>query len=231
MFTQLPLGISLPDNVTLASFIAGENEALLITLQDFCVGKGTEQNLYLWGQSGVGKTHLLQAACHVAAEAGLATTYIPLRQATQFMPTLLQDLHTLQLICIDDVQSVAGQAEWEQGLFALYQLALETKAHILWSADAPPPRLAIKLKDLQSRLAASLVLEVQPLTDAEKLIALQQRAHSRGLELPDNVGNYLLTHCTRHMGDLLANLDKLDRAALIAQRALTVPFVKQVLGI
>jgi DnaA family protein len=231
MFTQLPLGISLPENISFANFIAGNNLALLTTLQDFCISSGREQNLYLWGASGVGKTHLLQAACYLAATEGRSSTYIPLRQADQFNPILLEDLHHLDLICVDDIQSIAGQAEWEQRLFALYQRSLETKAHILWSANAPPARLKLNLADLKSRMTASLVLEIQDLSDVEKLIALQQRAKARGLELPSPVGNYLLTHCPRHMGELLANLDKLDHAALVAQRALTIPFVKQVLNL
>lgn len=229
MFTQLPLGIFFPDNMTFANFIAGGNGALLTAIQGFCLSQTEEQNFYLWGPSGVGKTHLLQAACHAAAEAGLSATYIPLQHAAQFSPDLLQDLHLLQLICIDDVHTIAGQPEWERGLFALYQLALDSKTPILWSADVPPAQLPLQLKDLQSRLAASLIVELHPLSDAEKLLALQQRARARGLELSPQVGNFLLTHCTRHMGDLLANLDKLDQAALVAQRALTIPFVKQIL--
>jgi DnaA family protein len=231
MFKQLPLGISLPENVTFANFVAGENLALLDTLQKFCVGEGNEQHLYLWGQNSVGRSHLLQAACHQAAENNWVTAYIPLIQAHEFDSTLLQDLQHLQLICIDDVQAIAGNKEWEQALFYLYQRALDTKTRVIWSANAPPARLTLQLADLRSRLAASLVLQIQPLNDADKLHALQQHAAERGLTLPDSVGQYLLAHCSRQMKDLFTILDKLDREALIAQRALTIPFIKQVLNL
>ena len=203
MFNQLPLGITLPDNITLNNFVIGNNPVVVKTLETLSHGKGAEQHLYLWGASGVGKTHLLQGACHLAAGQAKTSTYIPLKQAVQLDPAILQDLHLLQLICIDDVQAIAGQPQWEQGLFSLYQRATETKAKIVWSADAPPSWLHLRLPDLQSRLAASLVLEVDSLVDTDKVIALQQRASARGLELPDNIGHYLLSRCPRHMGELL----------------------------
>lgn len=229
MYRQLPLGISLPDNITFDNFVVGDNKGLVDMLQTLMQGGLSEQYLYLWGASGVGKTHLLQAISHVATELGLASAYIPLKQADQLDPLLLQDLHMLPLVCIDDVQAIAGHAAWEERLFAVYQRALETKAKVLWSADTVPARLALKLQDLKSRLAASLVLEVQPLEDAEKILALQQRADLRGFELPDNVAHYLLARYPRHMGELLRTLDKLDKGALAEQRALTIPFAKKIL--
>lgn len=231
MFKQLPLGISLPENLTFANFVPGENQALIKALQNFCAEETHEQHLYLWGQNGAGRSHLLQAACQYAAEHHKVTAYIPLMQAHELDPDLLQDLQHLQLICIDDVQAIAGNKEWEQALFYLYQRALDTKTQVIWSADAPPARLTLQLADLRSRLAASLVLQIQTLNDADKLQALQRSATERGLTLPDSVGLYLLTHCSREMKTLMHILEKLDHAALVAQRGLTIPFVKQVLNL
>lgn len=231
MFNQLPLGMSIPDNITFDNFIMGCNSAVVNTVIDLCNGVFHEQYLYLWGVAGVGKTHLSQAICHALTQRGLASTYIPLKQASQLNPILLQDLHVLPFIVIDDVEAIAGQTAWEEALFGLYQRALESKTKIIWTANCPPVRLPIKLKDLQSRLAASLVLEIQPLTDADKVLVLQQRADARGLTLPDNVAHYLLARYPRHISELLKTLDKLDKSALVAQRALTIPFVKQALSI
>lgn len=229
MFKQIPLGISLPENVTLANFVAGDNQALIKLLEQFCLEKNAEQHVYLWGPSGVGRSHLLQAACHLAAEEGALTAYIPLSQAVHFDPSMLQDMQQLQMIAIDDVDHIAGEKEWEEALFNLYQQAIDTKTRVLWSANVSPIHLPLHLADLRSRLAASLVMQVQELSDQDKLIALQQHADARGLTLSDSVGQYLLSHCSRDLKDLLTILDKLDHEALVAQRALTIPFIKQVL--
>ena len=87
------------------------------------------------------------------------------------------------------------------------------------------------MPDLASRLDWGRVVGLLPLDDADKLRALQLRAQLRGLSLSDDVGRYLLQHLARDMRSLCHALERLDRASLVAQRRLTLPFIKQVLAI
>ncbi len=94
-----------------------------------------------------------------------------------------------------------------------------------------PTYLNLHLPDLKSRLAWGLVLQLQPLSDEDKLETLQMRAIQRGFRLPVSVAQFILKRCTRTMHDLDNILDRLDQASLAHQRKITIPFVKTILDI
>jgi DnaA family protein len=131
-------------------------------------------------------------------------------------------------ICIDQIESVLGDSGWERRLFALHQELDEQGGRYVVASSQAPQALPIQLADLASRLRGGLVLRVQSLDDAEQMAALQLRAELRGLELNTEVAQYVLRRLPRDMGTLCGFLDRLDQAALAAQRRLTIPFVRQV---
>ena len=85
------------------------------------------------------------------------------------------------------------------------------------------------MPDLQSRLAAALVQRITGLSDAEKQLAIQQRAAARGLEIGADVVRYIMTRTERDMSSLVTILDELDRETILQQRRVTIPFIKKVL--
>jgi DnaA-homolog protein len=133
------------------------------------------------------------------------------------------------LVCLDDGEAVAGAAGWERALFRLHQELDEQGGRLVMSAGAPPAALPFKLADLASRLNGGVVLTLQPFDEQEQLAALQLRAQLRGFELPEETGQFLLRRLPRNMTALCTFLDELDAASLVAQRRLTVPFVKAVM--
>ena len=227
---QLTLGLSLKDEATFANFYPGKNAEIVIQLKKTASGE-SERVIFLSGTRGQGCSHLLQACCHFAHQHQLHSLYLPLSQLMTFTPEILNGLETFALICIDDLQVVSGQKEWEEGIFHLYNRIDNAGGRIILAADDTPKALQLKLPDLVSRLSWGIVYKLQPLTDDEKLSVLMMRAHHRGIILSEEVGKYILNHCPRHMGTLFAALDALDKASLAAQRRLTVPFVKEVLVI
>jgi DnaA-homolog protein len=229
MQTQLPLGLTLKDSATFANFIAGPHSQAVLALQACAQGRG-EAFIYLAGAAGTGKTHLLQAACHAAAQRGGTVAYLPLQRAAEFDTGMLEGLERMALVCLDDVQAVAGQADWEQALFVLFNRLRDNDGRLIVSATNKPSQLGLTLADLASRLGWGVTYVLQGLDDADKLQALRLRAQARGFELPDDVGRYLLLRLPRDMHALFAVLDQLDYASLVAQRRLTVPFIKSILG-
>lgn len=230
---QLPLSLTLRDDATFANYYPGSNHAAVDAVRSL-VGAieatpTADSMLYLFGQAGVGRSHLLQAACHAAAASHLTSTYIPLGDAAFFSPAILDDLEQLDLVCIDDVDAVAGNRAWEEALFHLYNRLREQQTRFIIVGNERPQLLPLQLPDLVSRLSWGLVYQMHRLSDEEKVAALITRAQARGLVLTEVVGQYLLRHGPRDMSALFASLDKLDKASLAAQRKLTVPFVKQVL--
>lgn len=227
MGVQLPLDIRLPDGASFDSYYEGFNREA-VTLLKLCLEGRGERILYLWGGSGAGKTHLLQAACRLCSEGGRASAFVPLADRS-LDPAILEGLHHLPVVCLDDLQGVAGQPHWEQALFALYQRAQETGSTLVIAAATPPAALGMKLPDLGSRIAASLVLHLKRMNDQTRMKALQHRARWRGLELPDQAARFLLSRCARDPKSLFALLDRLDAASLAARRKLTVGFLKTML--
>lgn len=221
---QLALRIGLRDSATFANFYAGDNAAVLHVLQ-----QADEPFIYLWGTQGSGRSHLLQAACHAETGRGGAPAYLPLGELAPAGVGLLEGLEQMSLICLDDVQAIAGDAAWEEGLFHLYNRIREAGGRLLAAADASPLTLGINLADLRSRLGWGPVFQLQGLDDAGKLAALQLRARARGMALSDEVGSYLLRHSPRDMRALFDLLERLDRASLTAQRRLTIPFIREFL--
>jgi len=135
----------------------------------------------------------------------------------------------LDLVCLDDLEVIAPRAEWQHDLFALYQGLLEREGALVVAAAAPPAALEFVLPDLASRLRAAEVWQLRALPEHAQGAALTQRAAVRGLELPVETLAYLQRRLPRDFAALCEVLDRLDAAALAAQRPLTVPFVRSVL--
>lgn len=225
MAVQLPLGIRLRDTATFGNFVAGDNAEAVEFLRR---GDGESRNVFLWGGRGTGKTHLLQAACHAAADCGTAA-YAPLARAGELTPGFLEGLEGLALVCVDDVQAIAGAAEWENGLFHLFNRIRAAGGRLVVAADVPLHAIGLRLPDLVTRLGWGLVFQLKALSDEQKGRAMQLRANARGLELGDNVVRFLLRRYARDTGALFGLLDRLDEASLSTQRRLTIPFVRELL--
>ncbi len=229
---QLPLGVRLRDDATFANYYPGANAAALGYVERLCeAGAGwTDSLIYLWGAGGVGRSHLLQAACLRFEQRDEAAVYLPLAEVADYGPELLDNLEQCELVCLDDLDAVAGRADWEEALFHLFNRLRDAGKRLLLAAATSPRELGVQLPDLQSRLTLALVFQLQELADEDKLRALQLRASRRGLQMPDEVGRFILTRGARSMSALFELLEQLDQASLQAQRKLTIPFLKETLG-
>lgn len=218
---QLPLQIGLKDSARFSNFYPGANVALVHLLES-----GTEPFVYISGAQGCGRSHLLQAACHAMDEQGESAVYLPLSECMSMSAQMLEGMEQMSLVALDDVELLAANAEWEQSLFHLYNRVRDAGHHMLVAGNAAPAALGITLPDLVSRLGWGPVFQIHPLSDEEKSQALRMRAEQRGMDLSEEVTDYLLNRVSRDMRDLFSLLDKLDEGSLAAQRRLTIPFVR-----
>lgn len=225
---QLPLQVQLRDEATLDNFLATPAVQPLVSALRQQSGGGGEAVIYIHGAPGTGKTHLLQASCHLA---GAGALYLPLADLAAYNPEeVLRGIESLGLVCLDDVHRVLGDAGWELALFNLYNRARQHNCSLLVAADAAPRALSVDLADLRSRLAWGIVYQLRQADDEEKMAILQFRAARRGLSLPTEAARYIASRAPRGMETLLELLDALDSASLAEQRALSVPFIKRVFG-
>jgi DnaA family protein len=227
---QLSLGVSLRDDATFANFyIAEGNEQAVHALREFGAGDG-EGNLVLWGSRGAGLTHLLQACCHQAFEKKINVQYLPLRDLVGYAPEdVCEGLDKMSLVCLDDIDQICGNRQWELALFHLFNRLRDAGHRLLVASHTSPPSLPLLLPDLKSRLLGGVVYHLRALNDSEKALALQLRAKGRGMEMSDEVARFILSRGPRDTNDLFHLLDHLDDASLQLQRKLTIPFVKEVL--
>ena len=227
---QIPLALDTQQQPGFDLFVPGENGAACVNAKSVATGN-LQLSLYLWGASGTGVTHLLQAACKVAAEQGRQAAYIPLREHDELDPGMLENMEVLDLVCVDDIDRIGVQATWEQALLHLYNRRRDSKLPMLIGAHTGPQSLNFSLPDLKSRMAWDLVYHLKPLSDADKIDLLQRRAAALAFSLPCDVAEYLVSRVRRDLPYLIALLEKLQNATLAEQRKLTVPFVKSMVMI
>lgn len=205
-FTQAPAP-------TFANFVHGGNAELACALEAALKGDPAERVMYVWGESGAGKTHLLKA---FAQASGGRARYVPARDFMDSAGAPIFAIDDLELLTDDEQVSLFNA--FNESIFEL----------LLVSAKAAPRDVAIR-RDLATRLATGLTYRVLPLTDDEKRVALAAHAESRGFAIPDEVTAYLLNHARRDMGSLIAALDSIDRYSLETGRPVTVPLLKAAL--
>ncbi len=214
--TQMLLGIAPEWIPSLENFVAGRNVELLSTLRHALASSQGERCLYIWGEAGSGKTHLLQAITVSARSAG--------QSAMCLCGAVPQ---AMDVVAVDDVEMLDEEAQI--ALFALYNRTRERGGLLLVSGKQAPAFLKLR-DDLRTRLGWGLVYQVHALTDAEKAEALRQHATARGFELPQEVTNYLLRHGRRDLPSLLVTLDALDERCLRLKRGASVPILKEVMN-
>lgn len=224
---QLPLGVRIPDRAVFATFLPARNAEATEHLARLARGEAAGA-AWVCGPAGAGKSHLLQAACVQASET-MRAGYFPLRELRALGVEVLEGASQLDCLCLDDVDAVTGALEWERTFFSILRDIEERGGRLIASAASPPSLVQWALPDLGSRFTASLVFQLRPLDEGEQQEALKLRAHTRGFELPDETSRWLKRRFPRDMRALYELLDALDEAALVAQRRLTVPFIRSVL--
>lgn len=225
---QLPLGVRLLETATLENLAPGANAQALAAAT--ALATETAVNVYLAGPAGTGKSHVLQAVSRKATQTGQRSAYLPLNELTGQPPALLQGLHQFDLLCLDELEAVAGLRAWEEGLVGLFDQIRLAGGVVLAAGRYVPGKLGLELRDLSSRLAWGQIYTLRELGDEDKCGVLRQRAWQRGLQMSAEVADYLLRRGARDLPSLLLTLDRLDHASLAAQRRLTIPFVRQVLS-
>lgn len=216
---QLPLAVQLRDNASFDNFFSGDNADVITALREL------RGNVFISGAPGCGRTHLLQAVARTRR-----CPYLPLTELQAIGAAVLDGQEQAPALCLDDLDSVLADRAWALALLRLLDARRSLNLPTLMSADAPPERLHCALPDLRTRLSASAIFGLRPLSDDHREQLLRERAQARGLELTPEVSRWLLRQLSRDTDSLLAALEKLDRASLSAKRRLTLPFVQSVLA-
>jgi DnaA-homolog protein len=223
--SQLLLDIAPDSQPTLDNFVVGKNLELLSALRQALFGNNSaggnsERCFYVWGETGSGKSHLLQACVRAAQDMQKNAVY-----AQGSVPHQVMDMGAT-VVAVDDVEQLDEAAQIE--LFNLYNQMRENGGMLMVSGKESALHLKVR-DDLRTRLGWGLVYQVHGLSDEEKALALLQHAQAKGFVLSPEVTQYLLRHGRRDLPSLLAALDTLDAHSLSLHRVPSVPLLKEVL--
>lgn len=224
---QLPLALRFPPDQRFETFVAAPEGA---HAQLRALAQGIAGSVYVVGPAATGKSHLLLATCAEAEAAGRRTAYLPLAAAAGRLRDALDAIEHADLVALDGLEVVAGDREDEIALFDAHNRAQDAGRSLLYAAQAMPDDLGLVLPDLRSRLSQCARIVLEPLDDDGRADVLRLRAQRRGLQLEDAAIDWLLKRVDRDLVSLTTVLDRLDRESLAAQRRLTVPFLRSILG-
>lgn len=216
---QLILDIQPAPAPSLGNFVIGRNHELIDALRTLPQGEHSKRSLYVWGEAGSGKTHLLKAAIALFRSRGLRAEYVNKTIDWGSLPAC-------DAVAVDEVHLLDETAQI--ALFNLFNELREAGKLLIAAGPCTPMELPLR-DDLKTRLGWGLVYQAQALTDAEKSQALQRHAHERGFRLPEEVTDYLLRHVRRDLPTLMAMLDAIDKWSLAAKKPVTVTLLKQLL--
>lgn len=219
---QTTIPIDRGNSANFSNFHAQDNQQTLTLLQDFLNDEKLCGSCYIWGARGTGKSHLLYASCKQI----LSSVYIPLMDL-QLKPDVLTAVINFRLVCIDDIDAVACQTDWESHLLILLENTEKNGNLLVLTGNRPPVELDFESNDLVNRLQGRRVFKLSSASDQTKVRMLVDRANERGLTVETSVAEFILRRHARDTHSLMRLFDRIAQASLENRRRITIPFLRE----
>ncbi len=182
---------------------------------------GVYNPLFIYGQSGLGKTHLLHAighsfhlsnpaerAVYVESESFI-NEYIDNIRHGNDMQIFRDKYRNVGMFLMDDVQFISGKDSCEEELFHTFNTLYEQKKQIVFTADRPPQELLRISQRLRTRFEQGLPADIQPPDYETRVALLKNKAQERGVELPDAVLSYMAENITSNVRQIEGVVNKI----------------------
>lgn len=226
---QLPLSINVSPKQDFASFVIDPSIPLCNSLQH--IHNNNSSIVFIYGQTGSGKSHLLNAVCLAQLPEHPfmfldAATLAPYFQGVEGGRELLHGLEDNHVVCIDNIDSLLPNPQWEFALFDLINRVLEQGHSIVLTSEKKYDADGFTLPDLRSRLVWGETYHLTPLDDKQIHSALTQYIESKQVKFQDQSLQYLLNHFPRDISILKSYIDEIDMHALSQKKAITIPLIK-----
>ena len=183
---------------------------------------GAYNPLFIYGQSGLGKTHLLHAIANQVRKdrPGFRIMYVQseyfvnelidfLRHHKDDMQSFRDKYRQVDLFLMDDVQFIAGKDASEEELFHTFNTLYEQKKQIVFTSDRPPHEMLRLEQRLRTRFEQGLPADIQPPDYETRVALLKNKAVERGISLPDAVLSYVAENITSNVRQIEGVVNKI----------------------
>ncbi len=188
-----------------------------------------EDDLFMCGVKGSGKTFLLQSTCNFYSIIQKTSVYIPIQEAIKFGTNFIDSLEGQDVICLDDIDLIATNKDWEIAIFNLINNCLVSNCRLIFSSSINPSSINFELNDLRSRIKKINHIEVYTVSDNKLSDAIKFVSQLRSIHLGDKEINYLVTYSKRNMSDLVKIINRLDLLSMELKRKITIPLIKEII--
>lgn len=227
---QLTLRFEPALHTTLTNFFQGEKNQVLVQLIRQLVNQQGEGHLLIHGAFGTGKTHLLQGACLASQDSGIPSMYLPLEEIMTMPPSVLQGLDYLGLVCLDDIEAIGGQLEWENALLELCTRVKARAGRVLMASGKALADLSWKSEALTAYLKSSfMACPCYALSEQERVLLIEENAMLRGVIMGRAVAKFLVKQYSDDTAALLQSVAALEKLTAGTKCKLTLPLAKELL--
>jgi chromosomal replication initiator protein len=173
--------------------------------------------LFIYGGSGLGKTHLLQAIGNLAQANGVSVLYASGEQYTNDFITAIrerkmEEFHTkyreIDLLMIDDIHFIGGKEQTEENFFHTFNELHNSNRQIVATSDRPPRAMSLLEDRLRSRFEGGLAIDIQPPDLETRLSILKAKAENTGVELPSDVLEFIAKRIKKNVRELEGGLNR-----------------------
>ena len=227
---QLSLNIQLDDTASLEKFIHCEtNKSALELIKGTLSNQSVSDLYYIWGREGVGKSYIARALNRGFLNDNKQIFHISLKDERISSYEVFQNLGSLDIVIVEDIDLLPKEKEWELAIFSLINEALEGSFKIYLTSKVVSKELRIQLADLRSRLSYCTAIEIPEISEEEKIEALIQSSKRKGIFLDANTIQFIINNTSRSLTDLLGLIEEIDNFSLKKKKKVTPFLIRELL--
>jgi chromosomal replication initiator protein len=205
-------------------------------------GKTTFNPLVIYGGTGLGKTHLLQAIGHFAQTEETADCVIYMTSeefTTQYINYVIdkkdstsfyKKFNNVDLLLIDDIHFLGGKPGTQKEFFRIFNRLLLEQKQIILSSDRPPDKITDMMEHIINRFMGGLITDIQPPNLETRMAILRKKAETDGLSLPDEVIQFVAGHITSNVRELEGTLIKLIASSSFTGKDISIEVAQEICG-
>lgn len=226
------------DNFIIGSF----NELAFAAATSLLKNPGRSYNpLFVYGPSGVGKTHLLQAIGNQALKQNpkIKIFFVPAEKFTNELISSLQNhemdkfknkYKQIDFLIVDDVQFLAGKEKTQEEFFHIFNFLYQLNKQIVLSSDRAPKAIPTLEERLRSRFEGGMIADVSKADFETRLAILSKKAVDDGLNIAPEALEFIATNVTHNIRELEGALNRVAASAQLTNQAITIELVEKLLS-